>query len=268
MKPVSRTVLGALVCLSLGGLAFPVVGQAETSIQTGGGHIEFTGETGDGLVKDPENPGTTVDPGDSPKTTGPLRIEFVPTLNFHANRITKKDAVYPVNAQLFHDGTSARGNFIQISDYRGEAKGWTLQLRQETQFQNTSTANRQLDGAVLSFDKSWVNSTQPDNLAPTVSKEVIRLDNIGDTYNLAEATEGTGSGTWAISFGASAENPKGVTNTLTPKVDTTGEAVLDENFGNQQIYENSAITLSIPGATKIDPVTYSTVLTWILAELP
>ncbi|OJG73980.1 hypothetical protein RV12_GL000328 [Enterococcus quebecensis] len=233
------------------------------------GHITFTGEYDSVGIRDPEKPAQVADPGESPSTSGKLRIDFVPQLNFTSvNKVSDKDMVYAVNAQLFRDDTAARGNFVQVSDYRGVALGWTLQLRQETQFQNSQTANSQLDGAFLSLDKSWVNSTMEQAMAPSVSKEVIRLDNIGATYNLAEAKPGAGAGTWSISFGASSENPAAMPNTLTPKKDPNDKPMLDEKYASKQMHENSALTLSVPGTTKKDPVTYSTVLTWILAELP
>lgn len=236
--------------------------------KTGSGIITFYGSPDEG-IKDPENPDEIADPGPSPSTNGKLRIDFVPTLNFtSSNKISDKDSQYLVNAQLFLDETEARGNFIQITDERGGAQGWTLQLRQENQFENQSTTNSQLNGAVLSFDKSWTNSNRPELGAPLVSKEVIALDNIGSTYNLAEAKAGTGAGTWSISFGASDTNGQGQESTLAPKYDLEGNPFLDSTFNNKQVLENSAIKLSVPGATKKDPVAYSTVLTWLLAELP
>ena len=254
----------SLFCLLLS----PNLVSAENST-TGAGHIGFTGNYSDVGIQDPENPSEKVDPGDGPSTSGNLRIDFVPQLNFtNENKISSKDSVIPVNAQLFHGNTEARGNFIQISDYRGAAMGWTLQLRQETQFQNTNTANSQLDGAYLSFDKSWVNSTIPLDKAPNVSKEVIRLSNIGETYNLAEAKPGTGFGTWSISFGASQSNPLKIEETLKPRVNHKNEPMINGEFDNKQMVENSSISLTVPGSTKKDSGTYSTVLTWILAELP
>lgn len=246
---------------------------AETDSAANNASIEFSNTDTDdeiGDIRDPENPGVSVDPGDSPSTTGPLRIDFVPQLNFHVNAISNENVSYPVNAQLFLDGkTKARGNFVQVSDYRKTEKGWTLQLRQENQFSNPDTKNSVLNGAVLSFDKSWTNSVNKDSVAsPIVSKEIIRLENIGDTYDLATAEAGGGTGTWSISFGASADNPANLVSTLKPKVDKEDNPVLDSLFNNQQVHENSAIQLSIPGKTKKDPVNYSTVLTWILAELP
>ncbi|MGC6769562.1 WxL domain-containing protein [Enterococcus sp. LJL51] len=218
-------------------------------------------------IRDPENPGTIVDPGETPSTSGKLRLDFVPQLNFGQYKRSDKDQLYPVNGQLFLDETSARGTFIQVADFRGGAQGWALQVRQETQFKNDQTTNTQLNGAVISFDKSWTNSVSGLDNAPTVSKDIIRLSNIGDTYNLAEAKPGTGNGIWSIAFGASADNAAGAPATLSPRMQE-GKAVTDSVFNNQQTYENIAVQLSVPGGTKKDPVNYSTVLTWILAELP
>lgn len=221
-------------------------------------------ETG---LRDPENPTTIIDPGPTPSTTGDLRIDFVPQLNFSKYLLSDKDQTYPVNAQLFKDQTGPRGNFVQVSDFRPGAQGWTLQVRQETQFKNDQAQSSQLNGAVISFDKSWVNSTRDQNEAPIVSKEIIRLSNVGETYNLAEAKPGKGRGIWSISFGASKDNKNGQPETLSPRL-LKEKPVLDPTFDNKQVYENSAIQLSIPGATKKDPVEYSTVLTWTIAELP
>lgn len=232
--------------------------------------IEFTNGTEIDHIVDPEHPEIPVNPGESPSTSGRLRIDFVPQLNFSANAIADKEVSYPVNAQLFLDDTSPRGNFIQVSDYRttATAQGWTLQVRQESQFTNSNTTNSSLNGAVLSFDKSWTSTPNSTTGAPIVSSEVIRLNNIGDTYVLAKAEKNSGAGTWSISFGASPEHTNGQASTLTPKVDKDGAPLLDASFNNQQVHENSAIELTVPKGTTVDPVPYSTVITWILAELP
>ncbi|MBO0439874.1 WxL domain-containing protein [Candidatus Enterococcus ikei] len=260
--------LSTLVLLSFGsGFLMSKTSYAESSAYLVNGTVEFDGEYKQ-VVVDPENPDQTVDPGTSPKTDGNLRIDFVPQLHFGSNKISTEDKIYPVHGQLFHGDTEARGNFIQVSDFRPNAAGWTLQVRQETQFKNNNTLFNELDGAMLSFDKSWVNTTGDLNKAPEVSKEIIRIDNIGETYQLAKANNDHVKGTWSIIFGASDSNPSGKKSTLKPKVDSQGNPVLDPNFENKQIVENSAVTLSIPGVTKVDPVSYKTVLTWILAELP
>lgn len=223
-------------------------------------------DEGDG-IRDPENVDVIVDPPRINKTEGRLRFDFVPELNFGASEISNKNIVFPVNAQQFKDETTARGQFIQLSDYRDNPTGWTLQLRQETQFKSEAQEGAVLKGAVLSFDNSWTNSKKDASLAPKVSKEVIRLNNIGETYNLAEAAFGNGGGTWSIVFGASENNPNGQAATVSAKVDEQNKPVIDEAV-NKAAYINSAVQLTVPAATEKQPGTYSTVLTWMISELP
>lgn len=266
MKKTFFSLALSLSILTLAGFGQANVAHAEAT-QTGTGAVEFQGEYNPGL-RDPENPGTIVDPGPSPSTTGDLRLDFVPQFNFWAHSTTATADVYYGNAQLFRDDTSARGNYVQVSDYRGTGKGWLLQVRQETQFRNESAQNKELKGAVISLDQSWASSTRDSKEAPLVSKDVIKIDNIGQTYNLAEAKAGTGQGTWLITFGASTNNKQGLKETLSPRVDSEGNPFVDPDFDNKTVYENSALNLTIPTATKKDPVSYQTVISWILSELP
>ncbi|MGX7202949.1 hypothetical protein BCR22_10815 [Enterococcus plantarum] len=243
---------------------------AEEKTVTGHGTVEYTGEHPKEPV-DPEKPVKPVDPGPGPSTDGDLRFDFAPTLNFGRSKITETDRNFYVNAQLFHDGTPARGNYLQITDSRAEASGWTLQVRQEYQFKNDviqDDAEKELKGAVLSFDKAWANSAYTQEKSPQLSKDIIQLNAPGTTFPVASADQGQGKGTWIISFGASAENNGDQANTMFPKVDEKNQPVLDENFENQQVQGNKAIFLSVPDAVKIHPVQYQTELTWILAELP
>ncbi|MBO0466141.1 WxL domain-containing protein [Enterococcus plantarum] len=231
--------------------------------------VGFSGreDEGDG-IKDPENPDVTVAGEPNTASKERLRIDFAPKLSFSSGEVTDSDSDYTVKAQLFKDKLiPARGNFIQVSDYRTNPTGWLLQLRQEKQFTHTEKAGIALDGAVLSFDKSWTNSKKSPEYAPHVSKEIIRLTNVGETYNIAEADLGNGGGTWSIIFGASDQNKNENDPTLVPMIDDNGKPVMDSSLG-KQIYTNSAIKLSIPGATKKEPGTYTTVLTWIISELP
>ncbi|OEH80935.1 hypothetical protein BCR26_06600 [Enterococcus rivorum] len=244
----------------------PIVGFAESSV-IGKETVRFEAEYAQ-EVRDPENPDVKANPGVSPVTTGDLRIDFVPQFNFLAQKMSSKDEIYQGNAQLFFGDTGARGNFIQVSDYRGTGSGWKLQVRQETQFKNDQAENKELKGALISIDQSWVNSTRSENEAPVVSKDIIHMDNIGETYNLAEAKQGTGQGTWHIIFGSSSDNNKGRKQTLSPITDSRGKPILDGKFENKPMVKNSALTLSVPGATKKSQVPYETMITWILSELP
>lgn len=246
--------------------ALPTTTFAESTSLDGEGTIGFNGKYPKATY-DPEHPDQVADPGPSPTTDGALRFDFVPQLNFWTNAISDEDQSYYANAQLFKDNTGVRGNFAQISDYREQKSGWQLQIRQETQFMNTAT-KQELKGAVISLDKSWANSITSKDQAPLVSKEVIRLDNIGETYNLASAEIGKGTGNWSIIFGASIENDQNQKDTLTPRLDKEGNPLLDPDFSNKPIYENKAVSLNVPGKTTKEPGNYQTVITWILSELP
>jgi hypothetical protein len=240
---------------------------AETESMDGSGTVTFEGEYPQEIL-DPENPEIVVDPGESPQLKGDLRIDFVPKFDFYQNKISDKDEIYYANAQNFFGATKPRGNFVQVTDVRQKSTGWTLQLRQEIQFTNKEAKHKEINGAMLSLDKSWVNSLGNLENAPQLSKEIINIDNVGASYNLAQAEAGKGSGTWIISFGASSDNNSNQKNTLEPRLDNKGQAVLDPVFEQKPVYLNKAVTLSIPGSTIVDPVPYTTELTWILAELP
>jgi hypothetical protein len=240
---------------------------AEAEKLTSDGNITFEAGLLPPIIVDPEEPETPVDPGETPSTDGYLRLDFVPKLNFGRNRVSDKDQAYEVNAQLFHSDTNARGNYVQITDSRATGDGWTLQVRQESNFTSVNNSEDILKGAFLSFDKAWANSTMDQKYAPTFQQDVIELDKIGMTYDVATAKQGTGYGTWLIEFGASEENTAGLASTLTPLVDESGNAVIDAVY-NKQVYKNSAITFFVPGSVEKKPVHYQTVLTWIIAELP
>ncbi|WP_086350727.1 WxL domain-containing protein [Candidatus Enterococcus clewellii] len=254
----------AVVSCLLFGTGYAVT-QADATSGSGKGTIEFEIEDKQ-QVYDPENPGNVVDPGESPKTEGPLRIDFVPQFQFGTNKVANADAVYSAYAQLFKDNTSARGNFVQVSDFRPESSGWELSVKQESQFVNGN--GKKLDGAVISLDHSWTSSVSGSAAAPTVKKDVINMS-VGESQILATAKAGTGEGTWAVNFGASAANSVGQKDTLTPLLGADGNPVLDSNYGNKPVYLNAAVGLTIPGRTVKEPgTTYRTVITWSLSELP
>ncbi|ALS36450.1 hypothetical protein ABID30_002415 [Enterococcus rotai] len=247
----------------------PVTVEA-TSQAKGEMGISFKGLVDPGYgVLDPENPVKEVEPvGDYGKTTGPLRIDYVPNINFNSNKITLDNVSYAADSVQFKGMIAPRGNFIQVSDYRGKQVGWSLQVRQEMQFTNKEDKKLQLDGATLSLDKASVNTNNGDlGQAPVVSKEVISITNIGETYTLAKAPKGTGGGTWSIILGTEEDKTIDNTSTLKPRVDENGKPIISTE-SEQAIYLNNAISLLVPGRSKKKPGTYTTVLTWIISELP
>lgn len=218
---------------------------------------------------DPEIPDEEVDPGETPSTSGSLRIDFAPTLDFGSVKLTGGNRTFHARAQLFYGDAAARGSYVQITDEREAAAGWTLQVKQNVQFRNDvvqEASEQELTGAVLSFDKGWANAINNSKM-PTVTRDTININNINNAYEVARATPGNGYGTWTVEFGASDSNENNQENTLTPLVDEDGAPIIDELY-QKQAYQNGAISLTIPEATKIYPVQYETELTWLLAELP
>ncbi|MEI5994291.1 WxL domain-containing protein [Candidatus Enterococcus mansonii] len=230
------------------------------------GSIEFEKSLQPPQVVDPEKPADPADPGPSPSTDGYLRIDFVPKFNFGRNKLSEKDQTYSANAQLFHGDTGPRGNYVQVTDSRATGDGWTLQVRQETML--TSNTGDMLKGAYISLDKMWANSTLDSQYAPSLQTDVIKLDKINTTYDLATAGKNQGFGTWTIEFGASEDNEAGLVSTLKPLTDENGKPVLDPDFENKQVYKNEAVNFFIPGSKDTKPGQYQTVITWLLAELP
>ncbi|MDA9472550.1 WxL domain-containing protein [Enterococcus sp. 5H] len=221
------------------------------------------------LLVDPENPEIKVDPGEGAFTTGDLRIDFVSSLTFPSAEITKTHRRFDSLAQLFHSETTARGYYIQVSDLRSDTYGWNLTLSQETQFTSTIIQNleeQSLKGSVLSFDNGWANSSS-NSKTPTVSRDTLAINEMNTAYTVAVAGENEGKGVWTIAFGASIENRSNQENTLNPVTNAKGQSVMDVTF-NKQSYSNSAVSLTIPEASKIYPVQYTTTLTWRLEAVP
>lgn len=256
MKIKPLNVVGAMLSSAL--LLFPIMGQASSSV-TGSGSLTIDSVTHGREIYDPENPENPVDPGESEQVGENLRIDFIPDLRFGLQDISQDEATYFVYAQNFHSDTPSRGNFIQVSDFRGGAQGWTLSLQQETQFHSTEDESIELLGATLYFDNSWANSRY-DSPQPTIQKEIITV-NPGNSYIVADAQPGSGEGTWTISFGASSSQVPNVGNTLIA-------TDLTDDIFNKPVFLNQAVGLIVPATANVQPANYTTVLTWTLSELP
>ncbi|MBW9325018.1 WxL domain-containing protein [Enterococcus casseliflavus] len=268
---MKRTSLpGWLKCLSASlflACVVPISVNASTSSlkQTGAVSVE----QGVSQPIDPERPENPGDPGEGPSTKGTLRFDFASSLDFGEVVISPTNRQYSALAQQFLDpGIGPRGSFVQVSDHRISSTGWTLQVKQDHPFTQKSTNNdvRSLDGAILSLDKGWVNSTSESN-SPQVFRERIDLVTNGMAHTIAKSEAGAGRGVWTIAFGGNEKTPVTVGNTLTPVTDSRGKPLLDDET-KKPVYRNDAITLSVPDQTEIKPGTYHTTVTWILAALP
>lgn len=259
---IKKSVIFALSSVVILGCFGVKTSAADSKQLDGKGNVSVSDSGKSGIV-DPENPEQIVDPGDERFTEGSLRFDYVSTLDFGKVKIGPKNRKFNSRAQNFkNEETDARGFFLQISDFRDTKSGWTLQVKQESQFKTKDYD--ELSGAVLSFDNGWANN-QNKKGTPTVTRNTIAIDNIGQSYDVANAASGDGTGIWSIAFGASDKNKNNQKATLKPEKDSKGAPVVDSN--GKPVFRNSAVTLTIPESTKVLPKEYQTKITWVLAEL-
>ncbi|MGE7696796.1 WxL domain-containing protein [Lysinibacillus sp. NPDC094177] len=200
---------------------------------------------------DPEKPVNPVDPtdpeGPKPGTGSPLGLDFVSSLDFGINEISNKEKIYYANAQVLNSGEGSKyvPNYAQISDNRGTNAGWKLTVKQEGQFANVAAQNKKLTGAQIKFVNPTVTG-KTEVTPPTAAKE-ITLDPNGAESLVMSAKPKEGAGLW---------------------VNLWGQVDEMTNAEGEKVQKNKAISLSIPGKTPKDAVTYSTKLTWNLSDVP
>ena len=258
---MKKIILSTIPAITLGVAIAPEVNAEEKNYESNA-IVEFTPDASINKPVDPVNPDTekpvepfdptTPDTGNKPNegTTGPLSIDYASSLDFGKNKISNKDEKYYANPQYFFladgsgpDLTNPKPNYVQISDKRGTNAGWALTVKQETQLTATKeTLNKVLDGSEIKLSQ---NKAVSNSKAVTPTAHEVTLV-AGDSSNVMSAAEGQGSGTWLSAFGG------------IEKVEVDGESV----------DKNTAITLTVPGATPQDAVQYKTVLTWTIADLP
>lgn len=150
--------------------------------------------------KDPSKPGPS-DPNDGNTTnqTGPLQINYLSNLNFGNDiAITSKT----VTANVKND----EPRFFQVSDLRGTAAGWKLNVSLG-EFTPTTTTNtsKPITGANITFktgeaatSNDAVNGADVD--AATVAQNVTLSAGSTGVQTLMSADKGTGRGTWLARY--------------------------------------------------------------------
>lgn len=133
-------------------------------------------------------------------------------------------------------------NFIQVVDNRGKLTGWHLNVSNTTFKGKVKESNEdvELKGAVLSLNQPEV--TGPTGVtAPTAFATSLAINN--ESASVMTAAEKAGTGSWSLSFGDKDED--------------------------QKLIEGTGIKLAIPASAGIrSDVTYSSELTWTLADTP
>lgn len=211
----------------------------------------------DPVDPDPDKPvvpwdPTTPDNKPEPGTEGPLSLDFASSFDFGVNEISNKDMVYMANPQYFwnEEGTGkdeemVRPNYVQITDNRGTNEGWTLNLKQETQFKNDSATHKELNGSVIDFVLGTPNSKSENKETESPVSYGYTITP-GESVTVMSATEGAGAGTWTNAWG-----------------DVEEVSIKDE-----KVLKNTGVKLKVPGKTVKDAVKYTTQFTWTLTNVP
>lgn len=193
---------------------------------------------------DPTNPN-----GPNPGTPGPLSIDFASSLDFGLNEISADDVTYFAKPQKYGGGVADTSNYVQVTDRRGTNAGWTLTVKQDGQFKNDKTQNKELTGTTISLAEGKIAT--PTTNAKVPSTYAVTLDPSGKTASKVVSAKLTeGSGTYASSFG------------------NLEETVINKADKETKEIRNTGVKLFVPGSTPKDAVEYTTKLTWTLTDAP
>lgn len=172
---------------------------------------------------DPDDP---TDPQDPPTgETGPLTLDYVSSVHFGSQEIAGTTMVY--------ESTVLRP-FIQISDRRGTAAGWTVTAQASGFADENGTPS--LEGAKLIFRNG--EAVSPNNVAPPTPSTLVELYTGGEAATVVTAAPGTGVATWITRWFPS----------------TAGET-------------NDNVTLEVPGGTARTGE-HTATITWTLTDAP
>lgn len=255
MKTTKLITVSAIALLAVGGQA---VSAAEGALYGSKGGVQFVPNTDptnpvNPTDPDPEVPVNPIDPvdpeGPNPGTDGPLSIDFASSLDFGVNKIANTTQTYFARAQTYTD-IDPTPNYVQVSDNRGTNAGWTLKVKQESQFSATTpTLNNLLTGAQITLKNASVASNSSAT-APTENDDIILNPNGAESLVMSAANL-TGAGTWVNTWGA--------VETIS-EVDSEGETV--------EVAVTKDVALEVPGSTPKDAVKYQTNLVWTLTDVP
>ncbi len=216
--------------------------------------------------EEPDKPGTPY-PEPEPGTKGPLSIDFVSDFNFGEQDITTVDSVYTLyETQQWWDEETYDGNgdpdtddvatYVQVTDNRGEASGWTLSVEQTTPFTYQDSTdptdikyNHQIEGTVITFKNINVNSAVEDtDMWPSYDNKDNDVSIYYDSTNSTAASK--------IMMGAKKNE---------------GAGTYVAKFGEVNSLVNNAkesVELSVPGKSIKYAGNYETTITWTLSDTP
>lgn len=208
----------------------------------------------------PTDPTDPDGPGEG--TKGPLSLDFVSSFDFGVQKITSTDQVYQAKAQIItdKDGNAKNvPNYAQVTDNRGTLAGWSLSVKQNGQFKDST--GKELTGATINIANASIQ-TASESTVSTLSK-TMTLDALGASQGVMSANKGEGAGTFVYQMGSTAGIKE---NNAALESNGSKDAAGFDKTGKR--VDSADVTLNVPGKTVKMADTYKTTLTWTLSDTP
>lgn len=245
MRSKGTSFLGVICVSSLSLLSVTVFGVEISNQGQSQGEIEYIANTDPTLPVDPTDPENEIKPNPSNPGTenpGPLSIDYMSNIDFGRQKAYGNDQAYFAELDTVYLANNQQKevpNYVQVTDNRGTNQGWSLAVKQESQFKNAG--NKTLGKAELRLFNGTPNSQNNLNDGPTANQKIVlRLDDSGHgiNSNVMQAKKNQGHGTWTNTFGHNLETAK------------------------------KSVELFVPGGTLIEKGSYQTTLIWTLSDEP
>lgn len=190
----------------------------------------------------PVNP---VDPGGDedidpnlPPTDGPLSINYASNLVFGQQKKTLEEQVFYASEDtitISETGIKKQTpNFVQVTDLRGTATGWSLLVKQNGPLKKENGVA--IVGGKLTLSARSIKSVYDFKEVPSGLATNVVLSEDGQSHEIVKAEAGTGISTWSAYLG---------------------------NAGDL----TSGASLTVPNGAVKETGIYSTSLTWVLQDV-
>lgn len=167
-----------------------VTGTPDGKGATSHAHVKLSPGDGSTGPTDPIDPSNPDEPGGETGNKGPLTIDNVTPLEFGEHKLASGETIYAT--------TSTKPN-VQITDNRGEGKGWVLQVT-SSEFKDTKDQKKILKGAILSLPAGDLKTTDGNVSEKPTAKKVDLTTDKPTAEILMSAKDKTGMGTWEDLF--------------------------------------------------------------------
>ncbi|MGL9910067.1 WxL domain-containing protein [Enterococcus sp. DIV0213h] len=225
------------------------------------GQVEFRPATDEDEEMEIINPDPEPDVDIDPliPTAGPLSLLMAPTMNFGTQVISNQWKEYNMVAEMQQKaGTTGEENkvpyvsFAHVQDIRGNNAGWDLSVSL-SEFES-QTQNNILTGAEVVFVGSRIQYEGTPENAPSSHVDGLTLSPATGAQKVMTAGAGKGAGASSVVWGNQAE--------------LMDQFEADDFDPENDVVENGAIQLHVPGSTTKDATTYKATLTWDLTSTP